>query len=81
VGSHLLVCSPADVLGIGGCLTAFEYDTQGKTNFFLSTLPLSHMAACRSTSENIGKMNLKPILNKTSPQAHMESKFDVHGVP
>jgi hypothetical protein len=22
-------------------------------------------------------MNLKPILNKTSPQVHMESKFDV----
>jgi hypothetical protein len=26
-------------------------------------------------------MNLKPIQNKNSPQAHMESEFDVLGVP
>jgi hypothetical protein len=35
------------------------------------------MAACRSSLENARKMNLIPILNKTSPQVHMESKFDV----
>jgi hypothetical protein len=26
-------------------------------------------------------MNLKPVLNKTSPQAHIELEFDVVGVP
>jgi hypothetical protein len=35
------------------------------------------MAACRSSSEN----ELKLILNNNSPQAHMESEFDVLGVP
>jgi hypothetical protein len=52
----------------------------GKTNFFLSTLPLgnfSHMAACRSSLENIGKMNFIPVLNKTSPKAHTELELDV----
>jgi hypothetical protein len=39
------------------------------------------MAACRSSSKNIGKMNLIPILNKTSPHAHTESELDVLGVP
>jgi hypothetical protein len=39
------------------------------------------MAACRSSSENIGKMNLIPVLNKTSPWAHMELELDVLGVP
>jgi hypothetical protein len=39
------------------------------------------MAACRSSSKNTRKMNLKLILNKTSPQAHMELEFDVLGVP
>jgi hypothetical protein len=38
------------------------------------------MAACRSSSKNGGKMNLKPILNKTSPWAHTKLKFDVLGV-
>jgi hypothetical protein len=33
------------------------------------------------TSKNIEKMNLKPILNKTSPQAHMELEFDVLSIP
>jgi hypothetical protein len=59
-----------------------------KTNFFLSTLPFgpwavssfNHMATCRSSSENSGKMNLKPVLNKTSPRAHMELELDVLGV-
>jgi hypothetical protein len=26
-------------------------------------------------------MNLKPILNKTSPRVHIESEFDMLGVP
>jgi hypothetical protein len=39
------------------------------------------MAACRSSSKNIGKMNLKPVLKKTSPRAHMESELDMLGVP
>jgi hypothetical protein len=38
------------------------------------------MAACRSSSKNILKMNLKSVLNKTSPWAHTESIFDVLGV-
>jgi hypothetical protein len=38
------------------------------------------MAACRSSSKNTGKMNLKPVLNKTSPWAHTESELDVLGV-
>jgi hypothetical protein len=37
------------------------------------------MAACRSSSENTGKMNLISVLNKTSPQAHTELKLDVLG--
>jgi hypothetical protein len=39
------------------------------------------MAAYRSSSENIGKMNLKSVLNKTSPRAHAESELEVLGVP
>jgi hypothetical protein len=39
------------------------------------------MAACRSSTENIGKMNLIPILNKTLPRAHTELELDVLGVP
>jgi hypothetical protein len=39
------------------------------------------MAACRSSSKNIGKMSLIPLFNKTSLQAHMESKLDMLGVP
>jgi hypothetical protein len=38
------------------------------------------MAAHRSSSKNIRKMNLQTIFNKNSPQAHMESKFDILGV-
>jgi hypothetical protein len=37
------------------------------------------MAACRSSSKNIGKMSLIPILNKNSPRAHLESELDVLG--
>jgi hypothetical protein len=57
-----------------------------KTKYFLSTLPLqpfgsfSHMAACRSSSENTGKMSLLPIFNKNSPQAHTKLELDVLGV-
>jgi hypothetical protein len=40
----------------------------------------SHMAACRSSSENSGKMSLIPVLNKNSPRAHTESELDVLGV-
>jgi hypothetical protein len=39
------------------------------------------MAACRSSSKNTRKMNLIPILNKTSLQAHVELELDVLGVP
>jgi hypothetical protein len=37
------------------------------------------MVACRSSSENRGKMNLIPIFNKTSPRAHTEWEFGVLG--
>jgi hypothetical protein len=40
----------------------------------------SHMVACRSSLENTRKMNIRWILNKTSPQAHTELEFDVLGV-
>jgi hypothetical protein len=40
----------------------------------------SHMAACRSSSKNTGKMSLIPIYNKNSPQAHTESELGVLGV-
>jgi hypothetical protein len=39
------------------------------------------MAACRSSLENRRKMNLTPVLNKTSPWACMESELDMLGVP
>jgi hypothetical protein len=39
------------------------------------------MAACKSSSKNVGKMSLIPVLNKTSPRAHRESELDVLGVP
>jgi hypothetical protein len=39
------------------------------------------MAACRSSSKKLGKLNLIPVLNKTSPRAHIESKLDVLGIP
>jgi hypothetical protein len=38
------------------------------------------MAACRSSSENSGKMSLILVLNKNSPRAHPESELDVLGV-
>jgi hypothetical protein len=38
------------------------------------------MAACRSSSENSGKMSLILVLNKNSPRAHTESELGVLGV-
>jgi hypothetical protein len=41
----------------------------------------SHMAACRSSSENTGKISLILVFNKNSPRAHTESELgvlDVH---
>jgi hypothetical protein len=35
------------------------------------------MATCRNSSKNKGKMNLNPILNITSPWAHIELEFDI----
>jgi hypothetical protein len=40
----------------------------------------SHMAACRSSLENTGKMSLIPVFNKNSPRAHTELELDVLGV-
>jgi hypothetical protein len=38
---------------------------------------VSHMAACRSSLENVWKMSLILVFNKNSPQAHTESELDV----
>jgi hypothetical protein len=38
------------------------------------------MVACRSSSKSTIKMNLKPVLNKTLPWAHMELELGVLGV-
>jgi hypothetical protein len=40
----------------------------------------SHMATCRSSSENTRKMSLIPVINKNLPRAHTESELDVLGV-
>jgi hypothetical protein len=40
----------------------------------------SHIATCRSSLENTGKMSLKPVFNKNSPRAHMESESDMLGI-
>jgi hypothetical protein len=40
----------------------------------------SHMAACRSSSENTKRMSLISIFNKTSPWAHTKSELDVLGI-
>jgi hypothetical protein len=47
---------------------------------FQSLGSFSDMVACRSSLEDTRKMNLIPILNKTSPRAHTESEFDIFGV-
>jgi hypothetical protein len=38
------------------------------------------MAACRSSSKNIGKMKLILVFNKNLPQGHIKSEFDMLGV-
>jgi hypothetical protein len=38
------------------------------------------MAACRSSSENTGKISLIPVFNKNSPWAHTESELGVLGI-
>jgi hypothetical protein len=46
-------------------------------------LPLgcfSHMAACRSSSENTEKISSIPIFNKNSPRAQKKLKLDMLGV-
>ena len=40
----------------------------------------SDVATYRSFSKNTRKLNIYPTLNKTSPWAHIESKFDILGV-
>jgi hypothetical protein len=40
----------------------------------------SHMAACRSSLENTGKMSLILVFNKNSPRAHTVSELGVLGV-
>jgi hypothetical protein len=40
----------------------------------------SHMAACRSSSKDIGKMSLILVFNRNSPRAHTESELDVLGI-
>jgi hypothetical protein len=58
-------------------------DSMDKTNFCLSLLafrPWAVLATCRSSFEKIGKKNLIPVFNKTSPRAYTESELDVLGV-
>jgi hypothetical protein len=58
----------------------------GQNNLFFENPALqplgsfSHMAACRSSLENTGKMSLILVFNKNLPRAHMESELDVLGV-
>jgi hypothetical protein len=40
----------------------------------------SHGAACRSSLENTGKMNLILVFNKNSPRAHTESELGMLGI-
>jgi hypothetical protein len=51
-----------------------------KKNFFLSTLPFSPWAVCRSSSKNTKRESLIPVFNKNSPRAHTESELGVLGV-
>jgi hypothetical protein len=58
----------------------------GQNKLFFENLALqplgsfSHMAACRSSLENTGKMCIIPVFNKNSPWAHTESELDVLGI-
>jgi hypothetical protein len=38
------------------------------------------VAGYGSSSKNIGKMSLQPILNKNSPHAHIKLEFDKLGI-
>jgi hypothetical protein len=38
------------------------------------------MAACRSSSKNIGKMKIIPVFNKNWPRVHTELEFNMLGV-
>jgi hypothetical protein len=40
----------------------------------------SHMAACRSSLENTGKLSLILVFNRKLPRAHTESELGVLGV-
>ena len=63
-----------------------DQDSMGKKIFFflapgLQPLGnLSHMASFTSSLEIIGKMSLRPYLNKPAPRAHTKSEFDVLGI-
>jgi hypothetical protein len=58
----------------------------GQNKLFFEHLALqplgsfNHMAACRSSSEDTGKMSLIHVFNKNLPQAHTVSELDVLGV-
>jgi hypothetical protein len=39
------------------------------------------MVACGNSSKNTRKMNLIPVLNKSSPWVHIELELDMLGVP
>jgi hypothetical protein len=53
---------------------------------FFGTMPFNPWAVLATwlhvgtPKKNIGRMNLQPVLNKNSPGAHMELKFDMFGV-
>jgi hypothetical protein len=56
-----------------------------KTNFFFGTLPFNPKAVLATwlyigAPQKTKKTNLQSILNKNSPQAHMELEFDGLGV-
>jgi hypothetical protein len=58
----------------------------GQIKLFFENLVLqplgssSHMAACRTSSENTWKMSLILVFNKNSPRAHIESELGVLGI-
>jgi hypothetical protein len=58
----------------------------GQNKLFFEHLALqplgsfSHMATCRSSSENTGKMSIILVFNKNLPQAHTESELDLLGI-
>jgi hypothetical protein len=59
-----------------------RFDGQNKL-FFENPQPLSsfsHMAACRSSLENTGKMSLTLVFNKNLPRAHTKLELGVLSV-